>query len=71
MSGVTRDGTAESVPQDHFSGARTGIEKKFGFPVQLAIGRIGDRTRWMPSRLKLINKNNCYTVVLSFKIFIL
>ena len=44
MSRLTRDGTAETVSRDHFSG-RLGDREIFIFPVQLTTSRIGNLTR--------------------------
>ena len=44
MSRLTRDGTAEPVSRDQFSGAN-GDREIFIFPVQLTTSRIGNHTR--------------------------
>ena len=44
ISRLTRDGTAEPVSRDQFSGANAGGEI-FIFPIQLTTSRIGNLTR--------------------------
>ena len=59
ISGLTRDGTAEPVSRDKFSGANEDREI-FIFPVQVTTIRIDNLTRLIRTLLKGVTKHIYY-----------